>query len=432
MLAPSETDFYSLHLAKVNQTTDVTVSREIKNHQGAQLVPKGAKLTQPKAELIVKHKLAVPLEQCVVVENTLSGAELFTYIRKFVGLYPGLKAATNNSEIIAVLKQQTKAFERYPIIQQKLAVLAHQFPKIHHASVFSAVAGTCIAVEMGLTEGEQQAVFLGGLMHNCGFLHIDPELIEDNLDIEKSGNQAIQVHPKVGKLFLDIVPKLSKKVSRAVADHHERTDGTGYPSSKFGNELSYPSQIIAITDLIVTTHTAYVHHGKHTHQLILVVLQLNDNVHFDEVYRAAAKLFQSVPPAQACTKTPPSPFNLLRQREKVIKRFDAEKKLAFVLMKKTRTVLVRSMAAMVGRLATSLSSSGILQDEYQQWLRELAKQDDQNEHLNLIKSEVMMNEIDDQLLKLKVLIEKAIGTIDETEVDLIESTKASYQQLNDI
>ena len=424
-------DFYSYRLAEVDKNNAVVARQDILNQQGAKILAKGDRLSRSKAEQIVRHKLAVPIEHCIDIENSLDGEALYKTLAKFIGTLPGLDSIAHGKEIHSPLKRLCMRYEKFPLIRQKLTVLEDQLPEVYYRSLFSAIASVAIAMKMRLPERDEEVVFLGGLMHNTGYLHLDPDTVSEDIETKESVNPNIQVHPKIAKIFLDSIPGLPKTVGEAVEDHHERTDGTGYPMHKFGKALNVESQIIAMTDLVISSYARCGVYGDHAHQLVRLILHLNDNVHFQEVYKATATLIQRG--ARAPTgpvPTPPSPQALLGQQKRIMTLFDAEKKIAFVLMKNVNATMIRSIAAMIGRLASSINSSGMAQPEYTDWLKELTNQADTSEdHFELLKSLIMQNEIEDQLLRLRGMLGKLIGVIPETQESLKQSVELSYSQI---
>jgi HD-GYP domain-containing protein (c-di-GMP phosphodiesterase class II) len=59
----------------------------------------------------------------------------------------------------------------------------------------------------------------------------------------------LEQHPALGVAILDQSKNFPESVRRIVLEHHERLNGTGYPLKKLGSDLSFLSQIVAITDV---------------------------------------------------------------------------------------------------------------------------------------------------------------------------------------
>ena len=422
-------DFYGIRLAKVNETNPVRANNDICNASGVKLVAQNDRLSIAKIEIILKHKLTVPLEQQIGIDKSLGADDLYKLLIKTPSKNSGLGNILDSEEILTSLKHFCTRYEKFPLLRQKLTVLQHQLPKLLDWSLFSAITGLVIAIEMDLNKNAQETAFIGGLMHNIGYLHLDPDIVGDGVDVENNINTACQLHTKIAKIFLDEIPGLPLSVGDAVGDHHERTDGTGYPKHKMGAKLSMESQIIAMTDLIHQGFQQYKKFGGDTLNLIFVKLQLNDNIHFEEVYKAAVKSLLNGSPIGTPVSNVPSAVSVLAQRRQILEHFEIEKKVALVLMKNLKIKSVRSIGSMVGRLASSLCSSGMVQNEYEEWLKDLTKGDSKADKLDLLKSHIMQEEIHAQLERLKHLMNNAIQHFPEDQSDVAEALVGMQAQL---
>lgn len=425
-----EKDYYGYRLAAVNEINPVTAIDHIYNDKGVLILSQGSLFSKSRADQIAQHKLIKPLEHCVDVSKSLGAGELFKLLIKFSAALPGLNAVADNEAIKSILTKQCRYYAKFPLLRQKLTVLSSQLPEIYYNSLYSAVAGVALGHELHLDDKELRTVFIGGLMHNIGFLHLNPDLTGNESNLEKDESIQVQAHPIIAKHFLDHIPKLDKDIGEAVLDHHERTDGTGYPKHKFGKDLTIESQVIAFTDELVCAYKRCEEHNEHSHQLTMLILQFNSHVHFEKVYKAAIKLLKLGPAPNTPPKTAPPAHELITQQERIKGAFEATKKLGFVLMKNTRCRLTKSIASMLGRLATSIISAGIIQDEYHDWLKSANEVDDPKEHLPLLQSKVMLDEIEEQIERFKSIMWKAIKQIPEEEQLLVESCINSYNQID--
>ncbi len=414
-------DYYGVHLAKVNETNPVRASNDICNSQGVKLVARGDRLSLSKIEVVLKHKLTGPLEQQIAIESSLNATDLYKLLKQVRSSSFNLESLDCSEDLLGSLKHFCSRYEKFPLLRQKLTVLQNQLPEVFKWSLFSAIVGIMIALELELNKNSQEAVFLGGLMHNVGYLHLDPKIVKDGIEVETGSNTAVQLHAKIAKIFLDEVPGLPHSVGDAVGDHHERTDGTGYPKHKMGANLNVESQIIAMTDLLMQGYQQYKDYGGNTHQFLLIKLQLNDNVHFDSVYRATVKLLHGVFLNAKPLNNLPTKSSILSQRKYILDHFEVEKKVALVLMKNLKIKSVRSIGSMVGRLASSLCSSGLIQDEYELGLKDITSGCTEDELADLLRCHIMQNEVESQLERLKNLMNNAIKLFPEEQSEIAHS-----------
>lgn len=243
---PLRADAYAEHLAEVNQSKQVVAAADIFNSQGILLVKKGQQLSAEAVERIVQFKLARPLEDCIDITDSLTAEKLLVLFKESLRdedskvLY-----ATIVGEEVAEFCQ---TFFQYPLLVQKLTVLWMQIPQEFHKSISVTWASLVAAQRLRLTKNERLELFIAALVHDIGMLHIPREIITTTGSLTQEQWRAVKSHPVIGQKILQQVENLSPAVTRAVLEHHEMADGTGYPIGKFGSELSVSSQLISMLD----------------------------------------------------------------------------------------------------------------------------------------------------------------------------------------
>jgi CHASE2 domain-containing sensor protein len=105
-----------------------------------------------------------------------------------------------------------------------------------------------ILAELDLPEQEKEDIHLGALIHDIGKIGIPDAVLgkPEKLSGEEFG--LILKHPAIGEDIL--VPVcLPETARRAVAEHHERCDGSGYPKGLTKKELSLGGRVVAVADV---------------------------------------------------------------------------------------------------------------------------------------------------------------------------------------
>lgn len=124
-----------------------------------------------------------------------------------------------------------------------LSSLRHDHLGQHSVTVAS-ISGI-IGTLMGLTERERQELVLCGLIHDVGFL------LNSNAPAESLSREVMEVeksHPFEGFTLLQELQFLPPGVLYGVLQHHERSDGSGYPLGT-GNEKNHLyGRIVGVAD----------------------------------------------------------------------------------------------------------------------------------------------------------------------------------------
>lgn len=407
----SQQSHYCLNLIEVNKKQPVVTNQNIFNQQGLLLLLEGASLDEKRSQILLQHKLIKPLEHCVDISQSMDAQQLFVYLNKFAQKLPGLYAVTNNDGYQKSLRLACQFYEKFPLLQQNLTVLALRAKQLYFHGLFSALAGIAIARKLNLSLPEVHATFIAGLFHDVGFLYLSPDLREKSQGFNMSEWKALQAHTLIAQRFLTMVPGLPKEIGLAIVDHHERIDGTGYPRQLFGDKISIVSQIIAATDNIIFNHSRYQDYGVHAHSMLLAALKLSDNIYFESVYDAATILFKQAPTPTENLLALPSVELLLARQKKLRSQFETAKDLAKQLLGNSQSPIIHSVAAAMGRLAISVVRSGILQPEQEEWLMNVGDNHGNSEDWSLVEISVMQDQIYDQLAHLKNLMERAIESL---------------------
>jgi putative nucleotidyltransferase with HDIG domain len=115
-------------------------------------------------------------------------------------------------------------------------------------SKFVSEYAAAIGLELGLPAEDISQLRLGGLLHDVGKIGIPDDILKKMDSLTKEEFQEIYKHPQIGYKIVEKVSFKSKDVLRAIIEHHERLDGSGYPLGLRGNEISLVGRIMAVAD----------------------------------------------------------------------------------------------------------------------------------------------------------------------------------------
>ena len=110
-------------------------------------------------------------------------------------------------------------------------------------SAFSVLIGE----KLGLSESDIKQLRIGGLFHDIGKIGVPDNILLKDSKLTDDEYSQIKNHPSIGAhilsnatIFSDIIP--------IVKHHHEKYDGSGYPSRLKGNDIPYLARIAAVAD----------------------------------------------------------------------------------------------------------------------------------------------------------------------------------------
>jgi putative nucleotidyltransferase with HDIG domain len=120
-----------------------------------------------------------------------------------------------------------------------------QYTAGHSGAV--AVYARDIAARLGLTDEDQQLVYVCGLVHDIGKIGLPASLLEKAGALTLEERREMQRHSEIGERILSNVDTYAE-IASAVRHHHERMDGNGYPDGLEGDRIPLLSRIIAVAD----------------------------------------------------------------------------------------------------------------------------------------------------------------------------------------
>jgi PAS domain S-box-containing protein/putative nucleotidyltransferase with HDIG domain len=115
-----------------------------------------------------------------------------------------------------------------------------------------------IARDMSLPGAQIAGIRVAGLLHDIGKISVPTEILSKPgllSDVEMS---MIRTHPKIGYDILKNI-EFEWPVAHIVIQHHERLDGSGYPSGIRGEKILLEARILAVADVVeaMSSHRPY-------------------------------------------------------------------------------------------------------------------------------------------------------------------------------
>ncbi|MEN6349305.1 MAG: HD domain-containing phosphohydrolase, partial [Syntrophomonas sp.] len=98
-----------------------------------------------------------------------------------------------------------------------------------------------------ISDSELDNLRLLAALHDIGKIAIPNSILDKPGKLSLEEWESIKKHPEIGYRIALSSPELAA-IAEAILNHHERWDGTGYPSGLKGNKIPLISRIIAIID----------------------------------------------------------------------------------------------------------------------------------------------------------------------------------------
>lgn len=102
--------------------------------------------------------------------------------------------------------------------------------------------------QFDLSHEQTKNLGISGLLHDIGEQRLPPHLLTRGDRMTSEDRKAFQQHVDFGLNMLAQFPGFPDAVTDVIRQHHERIDGSGYPSQLKGNRLLLLSRILMIVD----------------------------------------------------------------------------------------------------------------------------------------------------------------------------------------
>ena len=203
--------------------------------------------------LLTGHKdLAPPLETIkkLDIQGYCEKSDKFDQLLLLIE--SGIKSIKQMNEIKSINNQLSDTYEkleqaylesietlRYTVEAKDIYTRGHS-DRVAEYSVL-------IGKKLGLSEEELKTLHLGGLFHDIGKIGVPDSILQKSSTLTDDEYSQIKQHPNIGvhilsnaSIFQDILP--------IVEHHHEKFDGSGYPSRLKGNDIPYLARITSVVD----------------------------------------------------------------------------------------------------------------------------------------------------------------------------------------
>lgn len=133
------------------------------------------------------------------------------------------------------------------VIELVLALSVHDRASRGHSERVR-VLTEMIAKELNLPESARNRLCWAALLHDIGKLAVPATLLNNKNKPTAEEWEVLHRHPAEGALLVGPLLPWLGEWGLAVAQHHERFDGTGYPNNLKGQEISLAARIVAVAD----------------------------------------------------------------------------------------------------------------------------------------------------------------------------------------
>ncbi len=141
-------------------------------------------------------------------------------------------------------------------------------------SVQVAILSVLVGKHLLMTEDQLVRLGTGAILHDVGKVTVPQEILQKPAALTADEFEIIKQHPRLGwdlvhEGFQNIMPTSSI----VVLQHHERLDGSGYPSHLKGDEIYVFSRVVAAADVFDAIRAERNYRARYAPRRVLQIMQ---------------------------------------------------------------------------------------------------------------------------------------------------------------
>lgn len=247
----------------------LTLYEDIYNFLGAFILSKGTVIAEHHISRLAMNKVEkvkVLVEEKIPAEDTFipSITSIYDkakiksfrakYIQKVDEVTEVIKAIgrgsyVNINEIHNISKHIMHEFDTLSDVVNYLHLVKPLDDYTYSHSLNVSLMAIVIGKWMGFNEKQLDEIAIAGLLHDLGKTKVSQELLSKPGKLTSEEFDEIKKHTVLGFMMVEKIMNISPNIKYAILMHHEKIDGTGYPTGATENQIPLYARIIAVADI---------------------------------------------------------------------------------------------------------------------------------------------------------------------------------------
>jgi hypothetical protein len=224
----------------------IVASQDILDERGVKLWSRDQPVSESLQQRLLERKLKQPLEACLRAADGVTAFELHQAVEVFLASDHAIARAIQ--PWASRLVEEVTHVPVHSVPQLLLTAAQASKPQVFEHAVRGMALAGAMSASQGSDKYQMRLALLGGLLHDIGEMYVDPQYLDTKQPLDANGYRHLAVHPKVGSMLLSRLTDYPAALTRAIGEHHERGDGSGYPGRLMGDSLSSLGKLLAVVE----------------------------------------------------------------------------------------------------------------------------------------------------------------------------------------
>ncbi len=339
----------------------VTTVRAIYNHQGVKLLEGGVQIDASLYDRLVAHRLAAPLDEDLASAATVNAAALRAAAEAALARWPFFALMAPEGRVRHTLLQSIEAIPLPRPVAFHLTLLRETRPALFDHSILMAILAAYLVREDRAPIHDMTLAAAAGLLHDLGMLHIDAELLEAGNRLSGDARRPLYVHPMTSSMLIARFHEYAKGIPRAILEHHELLDGSGYPRGLAGDAISPLGRLLSLCEVVTAMFDG---EREYPEQRVALLLRMTPR-RFDAALVAAVhRLLRACPPmTEAVSLSVGDAVRQLHPLTELLTRFHAIAAAAGPTLGSAGRAVLKAIGVQADNLQRSLFEAGATPDQ---------------------------------------------------------------------
>lgn len=255
---------YQRAVLAVCERRTVTTVKSVLSKTGIKLVGGGTPVRQDTFQRLARHELQTPLEELLTMDDIVSIPSLIEFAREQCESDPLVQLLVQdggNAIAPAALVAPLQAISLPTSIAFMLSVMRDQFPEQYTHAMHVCLASVYLGLRCGWSKGECASLAVAGLLHDIGILHVDPVWLDASRTLTGPEREQLAKHTVIAAQLVNACDVYPRSVAVAILEHHERTDGSGYPRGVRDKQISPLGRVLLLAEVMAAFFEKYANDG---------------------------------------------------------------------------------------------------------------------------------------------------------------------------
>ncbi|OYY49831.1 MAG: hypothetical protein B7X95_03575 [Methylophilaceae bacterium 17-44-8] len=230
------------NIISASEVEEFYLSEDVYDQDGNKLLGQGYKITSSIKDKLINRALKKPLETSVASDTSLTADEIHAEAELLINENSFLQNFNPEVKLdVYALKHITLA----PLASLLLTVKKKNSKEAFAHTLFMTIMSRLIAKKLNFDATQLDDLTIASLLHDIGELYC---VIPNTKTLSVEQWRSIMSHPIIGSSVVSQHMEYAPSVAKAILEHHERNDGSGYPNHLLANSLSEIGKVLIVAE----------------------------------------------------------------------------------------------------------------------------------------------------------------------------------------